>query len=68
MLAIGLYIATYLFALANSLCNNAAATAANFMPKVIDIQTSTQDWNHPVFRAGSLFLEVAISSNLSPED
>ena len=31
----------------------------------IDIQTSTRDWNHPVFCAGSLLPEVAISSNLS---
>ena len=30
------------------------------------IQTSNRDWNHPVFRAGSLLPEVIISSKLSP--
>jgi len=27
----------------------------------IDIQTSIRDWNHPVFHAGSLLLEVILS-------
>ena len=31
---------------------------------VIDIQTSTWDWNHPIFRAGSLLPEVVLPSNL----
>jgi len=31
----------------------------------IDIQTSTRDWNHSVFRAGSLLPEVAIPSHIS---
>ena len=34
--------------------------------QTIDIQTSTRDWNHLVFRAGSLLPEVVIiPSNLS---
>ena len=32
-----------------------------------NIQTSTRDWNHPVFRAGSLLPEVIIPSKLSDE-
>ena len=38
-----------------------------FANQVIDIQTSTYDWNHLVFHARSLLPEVAISLNLSED-
>ena len=42
------------------LCANSGVVSSS-----IDIQTSIRDWNHPVFHAGLLLPEVAISSNLS---